>query len=280
MLTIASSLESMSAAEIAALCARRAQALMSEDDWASLGMAPDELATRCTAIILRNLKSGRAQRVIGKQKLDSSQAAEYYVDRVVTTFIHEHPRVARLGASNEDEWRRLFVQLFHYAQNMLRRYDSHVDSAADFAQQTCESIYIRIFPCDVKFNAWAGLILKNHIRLKRFRSRDPLDGSLSLDHTDRDGGEDDPSPHDRVADPSSDSLFDRSDLHNWLLDAIQRLSSRKQQDVIVLGHFYAMSDEEIARHLNCSVQAVHSLRHRALKNLRKILGLDPPSNSP
>jgi len=276
MVTTVSSLERLSAADIAAVCAHRAQTAMTADDWVSLGMAPGELATRCAAIIARNLKSGRAQRVIGKQGIDAPQAADAYVDRVVTAFAREDPRVTRLDAGDREEWQRLFELLFRYARSMLRRYNSQVDSAADFAQLACESICSRPFPYDVTFNAWAGLILKNHIRMKRLRSRDVSDrapGAVSLDRASHDEAGDD-RLHDLLADPSNDSIFERRELREWLLDAIQRLPSREQQDVILLKYFYSASDEAIAQQLDRSVQAVYRLRHRALLGLRSILTID------
>lgn len=149
-----------------------------------------------------------------------------------------------------------------------------MSDAADFAQQACESIINTIFPYDVPFDAWALVILTNHIRQRYLRSRDLIDRNRTVESLDRSDGED-PNPmtslHELLQDPAADDHFERADLQQQIVNAIARLPSQAQQDVVIYSYLYGWSDEQIAEHMHKTKQAVYNLRHRALPRLRKIL---------
>jgi len=146
--------------------------------------------------------------------------------------------------------------------------------AVDFAQETCEAIFSHPFPYDVSFDAWATLILKNRILWRHTRSRELMDrmpGTLSLDQPNWSGADDNFSLYDLLADPSDGSTFESLEVQERLIQAIARLGSQAQQQVIVDTFLYELTDDEIARRLGKTRQAVYNLRHRALRHLKKIL---------
>ena len=59
-----------------------------------------------------------------------------------------------------------------------------------------------------------------------------------------------------------------------LRDAVAGLPHR-QRAAVVLGYYEGLSDAEIADALGCRVPAVKSLLHRALRDLRKVVGVRP-----
>jgi RNA polymerase sigma factor (sigma-70 family) len=239
------------------------------------------LAESVAQIVARNLKSGRAQRVTTIQRnttsADNQVGLETYIDRVITTYLKEHRRIARLADRDNAEWALLFEQLSNRAYNMLLRWrvpsDLATDRSIDFAQDTCEIIFVHPYPFDVNFDAWATLILKNRILGQYTRSRDLLDQAAlmySLDQQDPDGDNNSFSWHDLLADETTPA-FERAEIQELLLQAIDRLPSRSQQQVIIYIYFDELNEAEIAQRLHKSEQAIYNLKHRALGHLRQIL---------
>jgi len=224
---------------------------------------------RIMAIVIRNIASGRAARVMAT----SSAAAGFsspdllpgddlvvplqrYIDRVASFFFQERQRVDGLAAGEEAAWTQLQTTLTERAMHILARLPaSAAHDAADFAQETCAIIFEQTFPFDVPFDAWAALILRNQILARRTRSRDPSDRDPDLASLDQ---------------PKMDD-FARVEVQEWLLTAIARLPTEPQRQVIIGSYFYEWSDEEIAARLSKTRQAVYNLRHRALCFLKKLL---------
>jgi len=71
-------------------------------------------------------------------------------------------------------------------------------------------------------------------------------------------------------DGRADAAFERLEARLWLSQALAHLGSEAQQQVIIDKYFYELGDEEIARRMGKSTQAVWSLRHRGLRNLRRV----------
>ncbi|HEY4690878.1 MAG TPA: sigma-70 family RNA polymerase sigma factor [Anaerolineae bacterium] len=240
-----------------------------------------QLAEQIAKIVRDNLTSGRAQRVMGNRRERSSAAPmhlEQYVDSVIALYLAEHQRVKRLAACDNEEWFGLQMLLAKRAFRILQRWPAArqqpSDEAADFAQQTCESIFNTIFPYDVPFAAWATVILTNHIRQRYMRSRDLIDRSRAIESLDHpNGGDPDhlTSLYEILNDPAADEPFEKIDLQQQLLDAIARLPSQAQQDVVIYSFLYGWSDEQLAQRAGKTKQAIYNLRHRALQQLRQIL---------
>jgi RNA polymerase sigma factor (sigma-70 family) len=203
---------------------------------------------------------------------------ERYVDAVISIYLTEHHRVEQLAERDDEKWVRLHALLIRRAFGILQRWPAaglHLkDEAADFAQQACVSIFSAIFPFDVPFEAWATVILANHIRQRHMRSRDLIDRTPAIESLDqRKGGasDDTTSPYETLIDPAADDLFERKYRKRYIVDAIGRLSSQAQQNVVIYSYFYDWSDEQLAESMGKTKQAIYSLRHRALHQLRQIL---------
>ena len=254
---------------------------------------PEDIARRIAEIVARNIASGRAQRVMkvwnyggvgaeGQQAVTDGHAEEplrAYQERVMAIYLREHARVEALAQGDRGAWEALFQSLRHRAYCMLLRMGMSVEQAeneaGDFAQQACEIIFQQRFPFDVAFDAWATLILKRLILQHRTRSRDLADRVpclVSLDLLDGDRGE--ISLYEFLANPLGVSPFDRVEVQERLLQAIGQLRSQAQQQVIIDTFFYELDDETIAQRLGKTRSAIQLLRHRALKRLRSILGVD------
>jgi RNA polymerase sigma factor (sigma-70 family) len=280
------------------MCKHRVCQTVAQADLEQLGLSCQEFVARITDIVRRNLASGRAGRVMAEATkratagrglpiagtdADSGLWAigdhfEAYVDRVIACFLEEHHRVEGLAAQDQAAWTALFEQLANRATHMLLRMRMSAaraaNEASDFAQKTCEIIFCHPFPYDVSFDAWATLILRNQILHRYTRSRDLVDRepqTLSLDQPGRSNAHGNFSLYDLLNGGTDAAAFESVEVQEWLLQAVARLRSRAQQQVIVDTFFYDLPDDEIARRLGKSRQAVHNLRHRALRHLRGIL---------
>ncbi len=145
--------------------------------------------------------------------------------------------------------------------------------AIEFAQAACEAIFRSTFPCDVSFDAWATLVLKNVIWQRYQRSRDVLDRTSTVESLERPPQSktgDTFSLHELLADPNA-AVFEHHEVREWLLDALEQLPSTTQERVLIDLYFNERSIPEVAHRLGRSVQAVYNLKHRALLELRSIL---------
>ncbi len=254
-------------------CERRVEQQVTPAQLTALGLSRAAVIQRLTAIVARNIQSGRAQRVLAAT---APEQIDQYIDRVIAAFLVEHDRLDRLAAGEADAWARLFQQLAQRAQWLLNRIATSpatAPEAIEFAQAACEAIFRSTFPCDVSFDAWATLVLKNIIWQRYQRSRDLLDRnsqveSLENASTAEPGAEF--SLHELLADPNS-NVFDQPEVREWLLTALDQLSSVTQERVLIELYFNERSIPEVAQRLGRSVQAVYNLKHRALLELKSIL---------
>ncbi len=271
------------------ICKRRVSATVTQEQLEQSNLSASELVKQVTMIVRRNLASGRAQRVMGNGYSLASFARiqwEQYIDNVIARYLTEHQRVERLVERDDAEWVSLQQLMAARAYRILQRWQvsglQPKDEVADFAQQACESIYAAVFPYDVSFDAWATMILNNHIRQRYTRSQDLIDRNPSIESLDQ---SDTPDPdevtslYDTLSDPTALHLFERIDIQQEIIGAIAQLPSHSQQDVIIYSSLYGWSDEQIAEHLDKTKQAIYNLRHRALQQLRQILKNTQPQDS-
>ena len=265
----------LSSTDLYLLCERRARRWLAADQLTLHGFSYSTLARRVSQVVTRNLASGRAGRIMGASVTLTDHLIPY-VDRIISIVLTEHQRLDRLVARDSYTWTELFSQLTRRAQVMLAwlgHQTAIATEAADFAQEACEAIFDDVFPFDVAFDAWATRILKNRILQRRTRSRDLLDQDvevMSLDRPHPTHGQEDLSLHEVLAD-SSLAEFEQAEVQAWLLQAIGRLPSSPQQQVIINLYFYDMSEEETALRLGKSIQAIYNLKHRALRLLNQAL---------
>ncbi len=184
----------------------------------------------------------------------------------------------RLAVPDNAEWMQFSTQLAARAYAALLHLQipngKAASEAVDFAQEACERIFVSPFPYDVSFDAWASRILKNCILQRYTRSRDLTDrnpGVMSLDQPEQSAESDQFSLHELVASAPGASAFDHVEVREWLMQAIACLPSPAQQQVIIDTFFHELDDEEIARRLDKTKNAIQVLRHRALRTLRQSL---------
>ncbi len=224
----------------------------------------------------KNLAVSRFQRFSFRRSVSHPPTLAEYVDTVILHTRHEYARVQALERRDDVEWNRLWQSLFQHACRMVQhlRGVEGRDEARDFAQQACEVIYHKRYPFDISFDAWAVTILKNLILAYYTRSHDVLNPSrppYSLDEP-KSAPESSAIPWgDVLPNPHAPAEFEKIEDRMVLLDAIEQLRSKAQRDIIVGAFLGELSDEQLARQLGKSKQAVYNLRLRALARLKKIL---------
>ena len=271
--------------------------------WAGLTAIDIEQVER---IFLHNFAVGRAQRVWRRGLNPPAPTAPRppsarelpvagddacwplaYLRQVLRIYRQEGARLHALTHGDDTAWQRLCTQLTTSAYYLLvqKGFDAPFarELAHDMAQQTCCKIYDSSFPCDVAFDTWAHVILKNQILHQLTRSTELLDRQLYIESLEVLQAE----QEDRYGftllgqgasgvGRSSTVPLAQIEEQEWLLGAIAQLSSLERRAVIVYTFFYGLSDEEIAHHLGKSTGAIHTLRHRALKQLQHILLQEQP----
>ena len=224
----------------------------------------------------RSLTNGRFQRWNANRSRAQRLTVRAYVDRVIEQAHEEFERVIALEEKDSAAWTQLQTLLTHRAAAIIRQSRPTADifaDAAEFAQQACLVIYHTTYPCDVAFDAWATIILKNIIFERYARSPDALDRNVHPDSLDA------PVSHDETGltlaelIPNSQLLapFAQVEDRMVLLEAIDQLQSRAQRKVIIAAFLEEQDDAQIARRLHKTKQAVYNLRDRALAKLYEIL---------
>ncbi len=150
--------------------------------------------------------------------------------------------------------------------------------ARDAAQQTCLKIYSSAFPYDVAFDTWNHVILKNQILHPLTRSGDLLDRCRRIDPLESMQAEMEDRRVEVAASyasnhPGPSHMLNSGQVEerDCIVRALVKVSSLERSAVIVFTYFYELSDEEIAVQLGKSKGAIHTLRHRALRQLQQIL---------
>jgi RNA polymerase sigma factor (sigma-70 family) len=233
-----------------------------------------------TFIVSSNFYSGRAQRIMNKTcaEVSSDGYLVKYVDHVITYYLAHSVFICRLQAGDTDSWQGLYTQLYKSACKFLQRQASAQawisEEASDYTQQACTSIYRTFYPFDVPFEAWAKTVLFNCIR-QRHRSPDLLNRTrdvVSLDEVLAATAEQSEMPRHEYSCNARDSrAFERIEERDKILSAIAQLRSAAQRTVITYAYLDELCDTQIAQKLETSAANVQLLRHRALRNLMRIL---------
>jgi RNA polymerase sigma factor (sigma-70 family) len=223
-----------------------------------------------------NLATGRFQRVAASRAASRPLTLSAYIDRVTLHATREYARIHALENGDPLAWERLRALLLQRALRLMQRLRPHsasANEASNAAQQVCLIVFETRYPCDVPFDAWATTILNRLILARYTRSPDLLDRQTtkSLEQPTRADDPDGNQTSELIADPQSLAPFEKIENQTLLLDAIDRLTSHTQRQVIVQTFLEEMDDAQIARRLGKSRQAVYNLRARALARLKEIL---------
>jgi len=243
-------------------------------------------------ILTHNLRVGRAQRVMartsgarsGEDDSDCHKLDEFwraYQIRVVQVYLQECERLHALATNDAETWSTLSRQLARSAYRMLVQKGVSsgfaLDKSAEIAQQTCERVFVSVFPCDVAFDLWTHTILKNVVLQHLTRSQDLLDRQKfvnSLDDMNDRGISYVATPINNYggASVSTRDIAIGAEEAQSLIEAIELMRSEERRAVIVYTYFSGLSDDEIASKLGRTKGVIQTLRHRALRQLRAFFG--------
>lgn len=230
---------------------------------------------RVRDILHKNLSNGRWQRATcGKDHLTDEDLRQY-AQRVAKRYWIEREMIIGLASNNDGLWQTLYRKLEQRAFYACMRYGvprpRAENQAPDHAQEACKIIFRSHYPCDVPFNAWAGRILINCVLQKLQRSTDLMDRETFVEPSVEDLW--DSQRSDQAPLNAAQPMVDDLEMYTLLLDAIERLPSEAQRQVILLEFFFDWDAEQIAEKLGRTTQAVYNLKYRALQKLREILDL-------
>lgn len=242
-----------------------------------LSCSPEEIA-EITEIVAQNQKCERAVPDINGDK----PALAEYIMKVARNYAVWHPLVYALRARDHQAWEELWQELRSKVPSALRsvlrdsswfiseeRYD-------EFVQEACLDIFRGRYPYDCEFQAWTFRVLTNRIRKILFHTNNPLDHptkAQSIPQMAEDNGVEEEVLLDwivyRAAPPPDfvESVHQRERLNR----AIAQLPSVNQRQVAIWTWLEPLSDEEIARRLGRTSNAVYKIRQRARANLKRIL---------
>ncbi len=147
-----------------------------------------------------------------------------------------------------------YEPLYRYAYVHLRDHDAAEDIAAAAFHKLLISVQKGHMP--VTPRAWLYQVTRNliidHARRQRHRDHTPLTDTLTVPAN---------------VESTVEALLRAERAH----EAILRLKER-QRNVIILRYLQGLDVSEVAAILNVSVGAIKTLQHRALENLRQLLG--------
>ncbi len=222
-------------------------------------------------IIEKNMRSGRYDRYRKRQNPARRITPARYVDTVIGYWFLDGLHWKNLKNRDEETWQDLKNWLTHYAKKSLgtkRVLRGH--TAEDFAHQSIERILNADYPFDVPFVPWALTILHREIWGRARDNKDLLNHNPdSLDEWfvwDLETGE----MEQQVADPLAEIFPLMLQNREILWNALKQLSE-PLFDVIDLSFFVGLTDEEIARKLNTTMENIQTRRHRALARLHWLL---------
>lgn len=240
----------------------------------------DSEYARVCDILVRNVATQRAERVMAQYFAGTADRWQKYQLRVIDTFYTEHAFYDALQQHSVDVWRALADQLTHTAQSLLLRNRVCLqyarDQAAEMSQQACERVFSAAYPWDIPFHLWANTILRNIFLQRYTRSHDLMDRQALIgDDLELDETYEYTNSMLQVSPVVNPMVGHRQSLVNAddLIDAIEQMQSEQRRAVILYTYYEEFSDEEIAQALGKTRSAVHTLRHRALRQLRAFLGL-------
>ncbi len=241
----------------------------------ALQQPPQFSQERVVRIVRQNLARGRLTRFAGNRSPAPSKLADY-IDCILSYVCLEQSRILALETGNREAWLSLRDYLARRATRMIERLDHKEPTglSADLANQVCLIVFQEPYPFDVAFEAWITVILKNLVLARLTRSTDALDHRRRLDSLDairKSPAGQATSLSDLLSDDRSLAQFEKAENRVMLQKALEQLPSASQRLVIQYSFLDELDDDEIARRLGKSKQAVYNLRQRALARLREIL---------
>lgn len=228
------------------------------------------LAAALEPILLSNLARGRVRYFLEHQE---NSNLEDYIRRVADYYEQLHEYIHQIQQERRAEvWEPIYKKLHRWAFGRLRRkgflveeihrHQHHVHCATEAAMRILHAH----FPYDTDFDPWAFVIVEHMVskhaeRLRKDRQKEQNTVSVDQWETGLD------MLRDQITSHFHEQIADQSEL----LDAIARLPSLVQRQLILRRYFDGWSFEQIAAESGKKVNAIYRLHYEALTNLRKIL---------
>lgn len=242
-----------------------------------LNLSPEEIA-EIAAIVAYNLECGRAEKVMNREGLDLAG----YIATVARIYADLHVQVCILRAGDHQAWEELWSELFSRVRGALRKVlgdaSRNIPEARyeEFVQEACIDIFRGRYPYDCDFQAWKFRVLANRILKGLYYTNNPLDRPglvRSIPEMAEDNGMEEEALLDWIAglkEPPPD-FVESVHIREHVYEAIARLPSEVQRQVAILSWPEPLEDEEIARRLGKTINAVYKIRQRARANLKRLL---------
>jgi DNA-directed RNA polymerase specialized sigma24 family protein len=232
------------------------------------------LAQRVQKIVQHNADEGRIEE--GLPADSETGIPDLYIDRVIGYLLSEGPVIDALLAKQSDTWADKHVEI----EQMVRR---HVSARCGLAGERFEELVkdltqdcsIKIwetlwrYPYDCELSAWLWKFVENVVRCAcRKSSFRHSHDNISLDSP-PDGSLDGPLLIEVLPDERALGSLEKTDLV-LTIRAGYGLLSRLQRLLIEL-QLGGIDSPEIAFYLNRTVNAIYTIRQRAVKKLHKFV---------
>ncbi len=238
----------------------------------------EESVQELVGLLERNLRANRLARFRKKESSARQVTQAQYVERLIAVWVKERERWYSLVNREESAWHTIRDQILRAAEWGLHRLGhARLDQAEDYANRACERILKGHYPFDVPLDIWIATILKNEI-LDRPARKDVLHHThQSLDELTTRDWENGEMEH-QVPDERAKQFVTQLIEHQRLESYLEYLAPSRAE-VIRATYFEGLSDKQIAARMRKTIGQIHTLRHRALRDLRALLEQDPMTES-
>lgn len=221
-------------------------------------------------ILLTNHARGRVRYFLDHHE---NSNLEDYIRRVADYYEQLHEYIHQVQQERRaDVWEPIFQKLHRWAFGRLRykgypveeihRRQHHVHCATESAMRILRAH----FPYDTGFDPWAFVIVEKMVNKHAgylWEESQKAQNTVSVDQWEM--GSD--NLRDLIASAFPEQIADQSEI----LEAITRLPSLAQRQLILRRYFEGWSFKQIAAEQGKTVNAIYRLHFAALANLRKIL---------
>lgn len=225
-----------------------------------------QLVQKIRSLLYRSVEYGRATRVLGEDP--DSTACREYVNQVITNYQACHEVVARLERREPREWIITIKKINRWANGYMKQRHIHGPLRKECVEECVPNAVLAFFTgtyyYDTEFDAWLCVLVQNVCRKYIKEQRHP-------NHT----AETDAVSYDKfeflleaLADNNALDSQRFRELRSLLLEAVEKLSSKARQQLIILHYFEGFSFQEIAQKMERSLNAVYKLHFDALNELR------------
>jgi len=230
-------------------------------------------------LVETNFRSKRFASFNKKERGSKSVTQAAYLERVISVWIIERQRWLAIKNHDPIVWNSLKETLCLGAKAALRRLGhQRLDSAEDYGNRAAERILKGRFTFDIPLDIWIATILKNEI-LDRPARKDLLHYSnISLSELVANEFSQATLMERQLADDHAHQFETQLADHDVLDKYLGRLAPMRA-NVIRGTYLDGLSPAQLAVQLGKTPSQIHTLHHRALRDLRALLERDSVSET-